>query len=151
MVGIYNKIKNGLNWIKGKAAKYVAPIVSKLGDFADSDFVQGLAGIATPALDFAIPGLGTGISKGLDWVGKAGAISKGLMNDYNEQGDDFGVGDIIKNVATGKYAKYRRNVPDGIKFAKRPDDLHHRIQLKSLPAPEDESGNRTGSYVEELD
>ncbi|GHU18479.1 hypothetical protein FACS189472_06860 [Alphaproteobacteria bacterium] len=101
MVGIYAKIKNGLNWLKGMAAKYVAPVVCKLGDFADSDFVQGLAGVVTPALDMAIPGLGMGINKGLDWAGKAGAIAKGLSADYAEQGDDFGVGDIFKNVATG--------------------------------------------------
>ncbi|GHU18258.1 hypothetical protein FACS189472_06320 [Alphaproteobacteria bacterium] len=149
MVGIYAKIKNGLNWLKGKAAKYVAPVVSKLGDFADSDFVQGLAGLATPALDMAIPGLGTGISKGLNWIGKAGAIAKGLSADYNERGDDFGVGDIIKNVATGKYDKYRKNkIPDGIKFAKRPTDLHPRIELKALPSGDE---TYTGSYVEELD
>ncbi|GHU23250.1 hypothetical protein FACS189472_16240 [Alphaproteobacteria bacterium] len=150
MVGIYAKIKNGLNWLKGKAAKYVAPVVSKLGDFADSDFVQGLAGVVTPAIDMAIPGLGTGIRKGLDWVGNAGAIAKGLSADYQEQGDEFGVGDIIKNVATGKYSKYRRG-GDGIKFAKRPNELHPRIELKALPSADDNEYSKSGSYVEELD
>jgi hypothetical protein len=152
MVGIYNKIKNGLNWLKGKAAKYVAPVVSTLGDFANSEFVQGAAGLLTPALNMAIPGLGTGISKGLQWAGQAGDIAKGLAEGYAEYGDDFSLEDMYKNVTSGKYKsgkKSKKRIPGGIDLSKRPDDLHPRIELKALMPAEDEF--RTGSFVEELD
>jgi hypothetical protein len=52
---------------------------------------------------------------------------------------------MIKNVASGKYTK---RGPKGIDLAKRPDQLHPRIELKALPPPD---GNYNGSYVEELD
>ncbi|GHU18322.1 hypothetical protein FACS189472_06490 [Alphaproteobacteria bacterium] len=150
MVGTYAKIKNGLNWLKGKAVKYVAAIVTKPGDVADSDFMQGLAKVITPALDTAMPGRGMAVDKGLDWVGKAGAISKGLSEDYSKLGKDFSFTDAIANVATGKYDKYRtKQVLKGIQYAHRPDELHSRIQLKALPEPD--AFTRTGSYVEELD
>ncbi|GHU18299.1 hypothetical protein FACS189472_06410 [Alphaproteobacteria bacterium] len=118
MVGIFNKIKNGLNWIKGKALKYVAPAIGKLGDFAQSEFFQGIRKFGAPALDAVIPGLGTGINTGLDWLGKAGDTANGLSQDYRDQGDDFGYSDIFKNVASGKYAK-KRKIPGGIGLAKR--------------------------------
>ncbi|GHU24013.1 hypothetical protein FACS189472_17020 [Alphaproteobacteria bacterium] len=149
MVGIFNKIKNGLNWMKGKALKYVAPVIGKLGDFAQSDFVQGIRKLGAPMLDSVIPGLGTGINTGLDWLGKAGDVANGLSQDYQEQGDNLGYSDIFKNIATGKYVK-KRKVPDGISLAKNPDQLHERIQLKMLPAPDDAQGV-SASYVEEID
>jgi hypothetical protein len=149
MVGIYNKIKNGLNWIKGKAAKYIAPIVSGFGDFASSDFVKGAARLLTPALDMAIPGLGTGINKGLEWAGKAGDVAKGLSEDYKTQGDNFGFVDMFNNVRSGKYTK---KSPGGINLAKKPTDLHPRIELKSIISGDDEYGEiKSASFVEEID
>jgi hypothetical protein len=154
MVGIYNKLKNGLNWLKGKAMKYVAPVVGQLGDFANSDFVQGVAGLASPFLDTIAPGLGTGINKGLGWLGSAGDIANGLAADYKAQGDNLGFGDMFSNVTSGKYSKKNAfaSPKGGINLSKRPDDLHPRIQLKELTAGEDSGGKPTfASYVEELD
>ena len=145
MVGIYSKIKNGLNWLKGKAAKYVAPIVGTIGDFANSDLVQGAASFASPFLDTVVPGLGTGIKTGLSWMGKAGDVANGLAADYEKYGNDFGISDMIGNVARGKYNGKQQGVGAGINFAKRPDDLNSLIELKSLPSP----GQR--SYVEEIE
>ena len=96
MVGIYAKIKNGLSWLKGKALKNVAPVIGSIGDFANSSLVQGIAGLAAPALDSFAPGLGTGIKTGLGWVGNAGSIANGLARDYAEQGDNLGYTDIFK-------------------------------------------------------
>ncbi|GHU19229.1 hypothetical protein FACS189472_08710 [Alphaproteobacteria bacterium] len=161
MVGIYAKIKNGLNWLKGKAAKYIAPVVGGLGDFANSDLVQGVAGLVTPALNMAIPGLGTGINTGLSWTGKAGDIANGLADDYKQYGDDFGFTDMFKNVSSGKYTKKKIGMKNpksvsyespqgGVDLAKRPDDLHPRIKLKALP-PAEETEDLVQSYVEEVD
>jgi hypothetical protein len=38
MVGIYAKIKNGLNWLQDKDYTKVMPVLGKLGDLADSSF-----------------------------------------------------------------------------------------------------------------
>jgi hypothetical protein len=155
MVGIYNKIKNGLNWLKGKALKYVAPAIGKLGNFAQSDFVQGVSGFAQPILNTFVPGLGTGVSKGLEWLGGAGDIANGLAEDYQKQGDSFGFGDMYKNVTSGKYTKSRKTkVPNGIKLSQRPDQLNDRIELKSdlkalMPAEDD--GDIVYGQVEELE
>jgi hypothetical protein len=152
MVGIYAKIKNGLNHLKGAALKNVAPIVGTIGDIAQSDFMQGLAGMAGPVLDTFIPGLGMGINKGLSWIGKAGDIANGLTQDYALQGDQLGYSDIFKNVTSGKYTKSaQKSMPKGgINLAQRPDQLHPRVELKALPPP-GEYEPVTQSYVEEVD
>jgi hypothetical protein len=150
MVGIYSKIKNGLNWLKGKAAKYVAPVVGTLGDLANSEFVQGAAGFLNPFLNSAIPGLGTGISTGLSYLGKAGDIANGLAADYKEQGDDFGFTDMYKNITSGKYTNKKNRVPKGVGLSKRPDELHPRIELKALPEPEG-NDEYNGPVIEEVD
>jgi hypothetical protein len=149
MVGIYSKIKNGLNWLKGKAAKYVAPVVGQLGDLANSEFVQGAAGFLNPFLNSVAPGLGTGISTGLSYLGKAGDIANGLAADYKEKGDDFGFTDMYKNITSGKYTKNR--VPKGIGLSKRPDELHPRIELKALPEPEEEVEENFGPNLDEVE
>jgi hypothetical protein len=157
MVGIYNKIKNGLNWLKGKALKYVAPAIGKLGDFAQSDFVQGVSGFAQPILDTFVPGLGSGINKGLNWLGGAGDVASGLAEDYAKQGDNLGFGDMYKNITSGKYTKSKKKkVPDGINLSQRPDQLNDRIELKSdmlALMPPDDSGEGEIVYgnVEEVD
>jgi hypothetical protein len=154
MVGIYNKLKNGLNWIKGKAMKYVAPAVGQLGEWASSDLVKGVAGMASPFLDTIAPGLGTGINKGLGWLGTAGNIANGLSADYQEQGDKLGFSDMFANIKSGKYTKGKTvaSPKGGITLSKRPDDLHPRTQLKELTAGDDGEGRPTfASYVEELD
>jgi hypothetical protein len=151
MVGIYNKIKNGLNWLKGKALKYVAPAIGKLGDLASNELLNGVVGVATPFLNTIAPGLGTGIGKGLDWLGNAGTIANGVAADYAEQGDKLGFGDIYTNIKSGKYNK-KRSVPKGIDLAERPEKLHERIELKMLPAPDDYDGETaSASFVEEVD
>jgi hypothetical protein len=149
MVGVYSKIKNGLNWLKGKAAKYVAPVVGTLGDIANSDFVQGAAGFLNPFLNSVAPGLGTGISTGLSYLGKAGDIANGLAEDYKEKGDDFGFSDMYDNIRSGKYTNRKSKVPKGIGLSKRPDELHPPIELKSLPGREDE--DVVGPNIEEVD
>jgi hypothetical protein len=151
MVGIYAKIKNGLNYLKGTAFKNVAPIVGTLGDIAQSDFMKGIADFASPFLDAFAPGLGTGVNKGLSWIGKAGDIASGLAQDYAEQGDELGFGDMFKNITSGKYNKSQRSSPKGgIDLAQRPDQLHPRVELKALPPP-GEYNPVTKSYVEEID
>jgi hypothetical protein len=157
MVGIYNKIKNGLNWLKGKALKYVAPAIGKPGGFAQSDFVQGVSGFAQPILNSFVPGLGTGINKGLEWLGSAGDVANGLADDYKQQGDNFGFSDMYKNVTSGKYTKSKKKkVPEGIKLSQRPDQLNDRIELKSdmlalMPPEDDGEADVVYGNVEEVD
>jgi hypothetical protein len=139
MVGIYAKIKNGLNWIKDKAKNVVMPFMGKIGDFANNKTVQGLASWAAPALNGIVPGLGNGVSAAIPFLGKLGNTAKAYLNDD----DDFNSGELqpvpLMNV--------KRKV-GAIGLAQRPDTLHSRIELKALPAPEDEPPR---SFVEELD
>jgi hypothetical protein len=148
MVGIYAKIKNGLNYSKGAALKHVAQIVGNIGDFVQGDFMQGLTNLAAPVLDTFVPGLGTGVSKGLSWIGKAGNIANGLAQDYATQGDALGFGDMFKNITSGKYTATGKT--GGIALAKRADQVHPRLDLKALPPP-GEYNPATGAYVEEID
>jgi hypothetical protein len=142
MVGIYAKIKNGLNWIKNKATENVLPWVSKIGDLANSKAVQGIMGFATPALNSFIPGLGTGIGKGLNFLGKLGGLSNNV-NQHLKSGDliDYVINDDEAPMKTPK-------ISPGIRLSRRPNALHERIKLKALPAPDDVY---TGPKVEEID
>lgn len=153
MVGIYAKIKNGLNWIKNKGAKYVAPVVGGLGNIANSDLIQGAASFLNPYLNTVVPGLGTGISTGLSLIGKAGDIASGLAAHYDKLGENFSFSDMYNNVRSGKYSR-KSKLKDSIGLAKRPDELHPLIELKSLPAPDDLNDTYPrggGPIVEEID
>jgi hypothetical protein len=102
-----------------------------------------------------VPGLGTGINKGLEWLGSAGNVANGLAEDYKKQGDNFGFSDMYKNVTSGKYTK-KPKVPKGIGLSQRPDQLNDRIELKSdvlaLMPPDDEGeGEIVYGDVEEVD
>ncbi|GHU19664.1 hypothetical protein FACS189472_09790 [Alphaproteobacteria bacterium] len=110
MVGIFKKIKDGLNWIKNKVVKNLLPYVGKLGDIVDSDALQTVIKAIAPVADTIIPGLGTGINTAREFISKAGSGARTLMKGF-------------------------ANVPN---LAKRPNQLHDRIQLKSLPPPSDE-------------
>jgi hypothetical protein len=137
----------------------VALAIGKLGDLASSDLLNGVVGVATPFLNTVMPGLGTGIGKGLDWLGSAGAVANGLAADYEKQGDNFGFGDMYQNIKSAKYTKttatsrnVKKGVPKGIDLAERPEKLHERIELKMLPAPDDYDGESTSaSFIEEID
>jgi hypothetical protein len=124
------------------------PILGKLGDLANSKFVRGAAGFASPLLNGFIPGLGSAIYKGLDYVSDYGSMAKNAADDYAQ--NNFGIAEGLKNWASGKYKNenYQKKKIDGIKYAKRPEDLHPGIELKALPSGDE---NRNGSYVEELD
>jgi hypothetical protein len=147
MVGIYSKIKNFFSDLGDKAKsvafEYVAPVVGKLGNIAGSEFVQGLATKAAPYLNGVIPGLGTGIQTALPWAKQIGDVANGAYKNYM-QNPNYGFGDLINNVRNKKYGS---KVPKGIGLARRPDELHSRIELKALPSPDD----MPESFVEELD
>jgi hypothetical protein len=116
MVGIYAKIKNGLNWIQNKALKNILPIVGKVGDVANSDLLNSILGYATPVLNSLAPNLGTGLQTVVNYAGKLGNIANNAYADYQQ--NPFTMTDFAKNVASGKYggikagakAKPKRNV-----------------------------------------
>jgi hypothetical protein len=154
MVGIWNKIKNGLNTIQNKVQQNLIPFVGKLGDFVNSKPVQTAASFITPALTAVNPALGTAVSTGMNFLG-------GLGNAANEFTKNNSVLEMAQNYKKGKLTSPQD-------FAKRPNQLHERIQLKALP-PADENEdeepigedeqeydqtpvmNQNGSYVEEVD
>ncbi|GHU18100.1 hypothetical protein FACS189472_05930 [Alphaproteobacteria bacterium] len=132
MVGIFKKIKDGLNWIKNKVVKNVLPYVGKLGDIVDSDALQSVIKAIGPAADAFIPGLGTGINAARNFISNAGNVARTLT----KTGGFANVPNLSNKFAnvpnlSNKFA----NVPN---LAKRPDQLHDRIQLKALPPPEDD-------------
>ena len=148
MVSIYSKIKNGLNWIKDKAFDKVIPMIGNLSDMINSDTVQGISGFATPMLNSLIPGLGSGINKGLSFLGSLGPYAKQLSSDYK---NNLGLSEMANKFMSGEYNKPIKPRMDGkgIGLAKRPDELNPLIELKSdsnaiVPY-------RSKSYVEELD
>jgi hypothetical protein len=143
MVGIYAKIKNGLNWLQDKAYKNVMPIVGKIGDFAKSDLVKGAVGLISPALNGIVPGLGAGVSTGLDYLGRIGDMANNAAADY--AANPFGIVEGIHNFTGGKYSRPSK----GIGLARRPDKLHDRIKLKALPPADDET--YSGPNITEVD
>jgi hypothetical protein len=145
MVGIYAKIKNGLNWLQDTAYKKALPFIGKLGDFAKSDLVKGVVGLAAPALNGIVPGLGAGVNAGLNYLGKFGDMANNAAADY--AANPFGIVDGIQNFTSGKYNRPSK----GIGLARRPDKLHNRIKLKALPPPDDEPKPYNGPNIEEID
>jgi hypothetical protein len=151
MVGIWNKIKNGFNTIQNKVEKNLIPFVGKLGDFVNSKGVQAAASFITPALTAVNPMSGTAVSTGMNFLGGLGDAA----NDYAKNGS---VLETAQNYAKSKLMSAQD-------VAKRPDQLHERIQLKALPpADEDESQDAdedeepitgdeeyTGPVLEEVD
>jgi hypothetical protein len=143
MVGIYAKIKNGLNWLQDKAYTKVMPVLGKIGDLADSSLVRGAVGMISPALNGIVPGLGAIANQGLDWASKIGGMARNAADDYAQ--NPFGVVEGIHNFTGGKYSQ---KPSKGIGLARRPDKLHDRIKLKALPSPDD---TYNGPIIEEVD
>ncbi|GHU19205.1 hypothetical protein FACS189472_08650 [Alphaproteobacteria bacterium] len=169
MVGIFNKIGKFFGKVKDVVKDTVLPTIGKIGDFMDSDAVQGIASFAAPALNTIVPGLGTGLGMALPFLSKLGKKAKGISKEWNNNSNylmdkvkEFSgaspKGDTSPWLAKANATAYESNEPDepsipqGIQFARRPDALHSRIKLKQLPAAEDEYvGPRGESYVEEID
>jgi hypothetical protein len=149
MVGIYSKIKNGLSWLENKAFKKLAPLVGNIGDIANSGIVQGIAGLASPALDAFMPGLGMGLNKGLNFLGGLGGIAKQAEQDYD---DGMSLGQMGSKLMRGGYstAKKRDNLK-GLNLARNISDLNPLIELKSGTKALMPPMNDNGSFVEELD
>jgi hypothetical protein len=85
MVGIWNKIKNGLTTLSNKVQKNLIPFVGKLGDFINSKSVQGIASFVSPALTAFNPALGAAVSTGMNFLGKLG----NTVNEYTKQNSVF--------------------------------------------------------------
>jgi hypothetical protein len=83
MVGIYAKIKNGLNWIKNHIFK---PVVNTVNKITHNPFVNALVKTAAPALNSFIPGLGIGISTGFNVVKNATPVVQQLISDGEKEG-----------------------------------------------------------------
>jgi hypothetical protein len=128
MAGIYSKIDKFFSKVADTVKDNVLPALGKIGDFVDSDLFQKVSSYATPAIDSFIPGLGTGINSVIPYIAQAGKFARKYSNNKPST----------------------NSVPKGIYLSKRPDNLHSRIQLKSLPPPEDDS-TRPKSFVEETD
>jgi hypothetical protein len=124
-VGIFSKAKNFFTSLPSKVSKYAPQFFGKLSDVLDSDVAKKLIGLAEPALNSVIPGLGTGLSTTLPQLSK---FSRGIGN--------FGKGYIPSQYKPVKEVPF-----------KRPNELHERIQLKALPAPD----SYNGPTVEEID
>jgi hypothetical protein len=88
MVGIYAKIKNGLNWIKNHIFKSVVNMANKI---VHNPFMNTLVKTAAPALNSLIPGLGTGINTGFEVVKNITPVAQQLISDHDKGG--------IQNVA----------------------------------------------------
>jgi phage-related protein len=130
MVGIWSKIKNGLNWIKDKAVNTAIPVIGKINDIINSKAVSGAVNFAAPLLNSIYPALGTGIQAALPMV-------QNFSQSLNNQAQKF-----------GNMIQPTRNVKQGIGLARRPDEIHPRLELKGG------SGtvfNRNDSYAEVLD
>jgi hypothetical protein len=121
MVGIYSKIKNGLNWLQNTPLKNILPILGKVGDVANSDLLNSLLTVATPALNTLVPGLGPGLGETRKFLGKGGTMANDVCDNNNYQ-----------------------SRPRPTVISKRPDQLQERIQLKSLP-------DSSGPNIEEVD
>jgi hypothetical protein len=155
MVGIWNKIKNGLNNVKNTVAKNLLPWMGKVGDFVNSQPFQSISSFVTPALNGFIPGLGSGISTGLNYLGKFGNIAKNMSADT--MGKEFNLQNAMNTAykfANGAYSNdastdipKKRVLKQGIRLARRPDQLSDRIQLKAFP----DGNGWSGPIVEELD
>jgi hypothetical protein len=94
-----------------------------------------------------MPGLGALANQGLDWASKLGGMAKNAAEDY--AANPFGVVEGIHNFTGGKYNK--KGPSKGIGLARRPDKLHDRIKLKSLPPPSEDSNEYYGPIIEEVD
>ena len=128
MVGIYSKIKNGLNNFKNKV---IAPVFGTIADLTENPYVNSLINWAAPAVDSLIPGLGTGISTALPYANK---ISRKISEWATPE----------------KQPSRTKQVDKGIHLARDIDDLHGRLELK----PEitgTEIVPYTRSYVEEVE
>jgi hypothetical protein len=94
-------------------------------------------------LNSFVPGLGTGLNSALPFVANLGKKARKIHNDWSNDSD------YLKNQISN-FTGCQPQVQKGIHLARRPENLHSRIQLKSLPVP-DEYLPHQKSYVEEID
>jgi hypothetical protein len=128
MPGIYNKINKFFSKVVDTVEDNDLPVLGKIGDFIDSDFTKTVAGYAAPALKSLVPGLVTGLNSVLPYISQVGKFARNFSNPKPPI----------------------NNVPKGIYLSKRPDNLHNRIELKSIMPPDD-NYSRPRSFVEEID
>jgi hypothetical protein len=115
----------------------------------------------------AVPGLGTGINKGFGFLGRAGKLAGSLASDYAKNPNmnfasklatggytgGYGLTDAIED-GLNKYAGIKpKSVRGGIGLARRPEQLHGRIELKphSMALVRTNDTKTFQSYVEEID
>jgi hypothetical protein len=120
MPGIYNKINKFFSKVVDTVKDNVLPVPGKIGDFIDSEFTKTVAGYAAPALNSLVPGLGTGLNSILPYISQVGEFARNFSNPKPPM----------------------NSVPKGIYLSRRPDNLHNRIELKSLLPPNDYSRPR---------
>jgi hypothetical protein len=129
MVGIINKLSKYWDKFKNVAKNKVLPALGKLSDVMDSDVVNGITSLAFPALNSVVPGLGTGLGVAKNFISGVGKRAKGLSQEWDSNPNNF-LNNKLNQFVGG----------NGIKYARRPNQLHPRIELKSslpaLPAPE---------------
>jgi phage-related protein len=129
-LGIYNKLSKFFNWAKDKAVNTAILVIGKINDLINSKAVSGVVNYAAPLLNSIYPALGTGIQAALPMV-------QNFSQSLNNQAQKF-----------GNMIQPTRNVKHVIGLARRPDEIHPRLELKGG------SGtvfNRNGSYAEVLD
>jgi hypothetical protein len=141
MIKIINKLSKYWDKFKNVAKNTVLPALGKIGDIMDSDVVNGITSLAFPALNTVVPGLGAGLSTAKNFISGVGKRAKSLSKQWEADPNNF------LNNQLNQFVGQR--VPKGIQYARRPDQLHPRIELKSLPEPE--NGQSFQSYVEEID
>jgi hypothetical protein len=129
MVGIINKLSKYWDKFKNVAKNTVLPALGKIGDIMDSDVVNGITSLAFPALNTVVCGLGTGLGAAKNFISGVGKRAKGLSKQWDADPNNF------LNNKFNQFVSQQR-VPSGMQFARRPDQLHPRIELKSLPSPE---------------
>jgi hypothetical protein len=136
MFGIWAKIKNGFNWIKDHIVK---PVVQTAGKVINNPFFNSLVKVAAPVLNSVMPGLGMRIQTGIGVAQRVIPVADQLLSDL----DKGGAHQVFQNATQGNYNKalpqsVQRLIQSGVGLARRPNQLHNRLQLRALPGPQKE-------------
>jgi hypothetical protein len=139
--------------LKDKVKNKVIPFANKALDFANSDFAQGVMGLAGTGLNLLAPGAGTALQGGLKSVINLG-------NNVRDIGNKVGnIASEARNTWNNEDKQQLPRIKRGINLARKPGEMNSRIQLKALP-PADEEVPTTkyslgllprGPRIEELD
>jgi hypothetical protein len=78
MVGIFSKINKYFSKFTNAVKDNVLPVLGKIGDAVNSDFVKGIVSFATPALNSFIPGSGRRLGRALPLISKMGKTAKNI-------------------------------------------------------------------------